>query len=238
VAHALILGTAIGVIDDSMVNGLLWAAVSLLFGFVAAPRLERWAHRLCGPGASIWLAFALGWGLIPGPVAGSAACACLPLLGVPVSALAGALLGLAVGPFVAAAEGLLLAGAIIGCLRLAERVRILLSGGPVAAAALVREFRAGPAAALARYRFWPAAFVGVLARPPWEREIYQYGGGRNALVYFVTGNPGEWLFCMTRYSESLRELEEGDRYLVYGTVYHFEDEGKLFLRECTLVRLG
>jgi stage IV sporulation protein FB len=85
-------------------------------------------------------------------------------------------------------------------------------------------------------RTWPVTFKGVLRKPPWEPALYQYGGGKDALVYFVTDNPGEWIFCDTEYSDFLMELQEGRPYIVSGIVYHFEREGKLFLTRCSLRR--
>jgi hypothetical protein len=77
-------------------------------------------------------------------------------------------------------------------------------------------------------------FKGVLRKPPWEKTLYQYEGGDEALVYFVTDNPDEWIFCTTKYDEHLAELQEGRHYLVSGVVYHFESEGKLFLTRCSI----
>jgi hypothetical protein len=120
-------------------------------------------------------------------------------------------------------------------------VTIALSGcqadRPKTAAELMQEFKNDSQGALQRYQYRTVAFTGVLKRPPWEKAIYQYEGGKEALVYFVTDKPDEWFFCITDYRESLRELREGDRYLVSGIVYRFESEGKLFLTKCSLEKL-
>jgi hypothetical protein len=99
---------------------------------------------------------------------------------------------------------------------------------------LMREFKSDPQGALEKYRARTVTFKGVLKRPPWEKVIYQYEGGTGALVYFVTDNPGEWIFCITPHHEKLHELQEGTEYVVSGTVYHFESEGNLFLMGCSL----
>jgi hypothetical protein len=108
---------------------------------------------------------------------------------------------------------------------------------PKTATQLMQEFKNDPEAALIRYKHQRVTFTGILRRPPWEKAIYQYGGGKDALVYFITDTPGEWFFCDTPYGDNLRHLREGDRYVVSGTVYHFESEGKLFLMKCTLQRV-
>jgi hypothetical protein len=41
-------------------------------------------------------------------------------------------------------------------------------------------------------------------------------------------------FCDVPYDDSLQKLQEGREYIVSGTVYHVEGEGKLFLTECTV----
>jgi hypothetical protein len=169
---------------------------------------------------------------------GSAFGALAPLIGAPVSALGGALLGLVIGPVFAAVEGLLLVGSILGVARLVLILWIGQKGGPKPAAELMREFKDDPAKARRRYQFWTAAFTGVLMRPSWEPGPYQYGGGERALVYFATGTPGEWISCIIDYRDELRELREGDRFLVSGTVYHFESEGRLFLTDCSLKKIG
>ena len=108
---------------------------------------------------------------------------------------------------------------------------------PKTGAELMQEFKNDRQGALERYQYRPVAFTGILKRPPWEKEIYQYEGGKEALVYFVTGNPEEWFFCITDYHDNLRELKEGDRYLVSGTLFHFDPDGKMFLSKCSLEKL-
>jgi len=59
-------------------------------------------------------------------------------------------------------------------------------------------------------------------------------GKGERLLYFVTDNPDEWLFCNLPYDEKLRELKEGGQYRVSGEVYYFERTGKLFLLHCSV----
>jgi Zn-dependent protease len=100
---------------------------------------------------------------------------------------------------------------------------------------VMQHYRDHPEHARGLWRFvWPARFRGVLRKPPWEKTLYQYEDGDLALVYFVTDNPGEWIFCDVCYDEKVRSLQEGREYIVSGTVYHVEAEGKLFLMDCAL----
>jgi hypothetical protein len=84
------------------------------------------------------------------------------------------------------------------------------------------------------WQIWPVTFRGVLRKPPWEEAVYQYGGGEEAMVYFATDNPDEWIFCTTEYDDQLAGLQEGRQYYVSGVVYSFEPDGKLFLARCSL----
>src|SRR5262249_12647746 len=86
---------------------------------------------------------------------------------------------------------------------------------------LMQEFRSDPGSAMTRYGYRRIRFNAVLKRPPWEEALYQYGGGDEAMVYFVTDRPDEWLFCSVPYDDTLRELTEGSRYRVSGEIYHF-----------------
>jgi stage IV sporulation protein FB len=106
--------------------------------------------------------------------------------------------------------------------------------GMTSATALMERYKRDPDAATALGWLRPVTFKGVLRKPPWEPALYQYGGGSDALVYFVTDNPGEWIFCEIEYNERLGELQEGGQYIVSGKVYHFDRDGKLFLRRCSL----
>jgi hypothetical protein len=91
---------------------------------------------------------------------------------------------------------------------------------------------------MAKYKPWwqrTVRFEATLRRPPWQADLIQYEDGwEEALVYFETDVPGEWVYCSTPYTASLRRLEEGRKDLVTGAVYHFEQEGKLFLLRCTI----
>lgn len=103
---------------------------------------------------------------------------------------------------------------------------------------LMREFKKDPRRAMEWYGHRKVAFRAVLKRPPWEKAIFQYGGGKEALVYFVTDGANEWLFCTVPYRDALRELREGREYNVTGEIYHFEDSGKLFLSHCSIRLAG
>ncbi len=99
---------------------------------------------------------------------------------------------------------------------------------------LMQRYKNDPDRAAGTWRIWPVTFRGVLRKPPWEKALYQYEGGEEALVYFVTNNPDEWIFCTTKYDEHLAELQEGRQYFVSGIVYHFENKGNLFLARCSI----
>jgi len=103
---------------------------------------------------------------------------------------------------------------------------------------LMREFKKDPDGAMGRYGgLRRVSFKAVLKKPPWEKALYQYEGGEEAMVYFVTDNPNEWLFCTVPYDDKLRELKGGAQYRVSGNIYYFESEGKLFLSHCSVKRL-
>jgi hypothetical protein len=122
--HGAVFGIAIGVIDGSLAGGLLWLAIAVAFGRVVWPRLVRWVWRIGDlRRQNICLGLALGWGGVAGPLVGSGLGALSPLLGVPVSALGGALAGLLVGPVVLACEGALVGAAVTLAARLLDAFR-------------------------------------------------------------------------------------------------------------------
>jgi hypothetical protein len=98
---------------------------------------------------------------------------------------------------------------------------------------LMREFRSDPGA-MEKYGHRRITFNAVLKRPRWEKALCQYEGGKEALIYFVTDSPDEWLFCILPYDEGLRNLKEGGLYRVSGEIFYFEKEGKLFLHHCSV----
>ena len=101
----------------------------------------------------------------------------------------------------------------------------------------MREFKGDAQGSLEKYKYKTVTFTGEVKKPPWEKAIIQHEGGSEALIYFVTGNPDEWFFCDVKYERWLNEVKEGDRFLVTGTLYHFESAGKLFLTKCSLKKL-
>ena len=83
------------------------------------PTIFRAAGRLSDRRQTFLLDVALGWALIPGPLVGSLFGVLSPIIfDLPVSSLTGGLLGLLVGPVVAAIEGILLASAFAFVLRI------------------------------------------------------------------------------------------------------------------------
>jgi stage IV sporulation protein FB len=66
--------------------------------------------------------------------------------------------------------------------------------GTSTATDLMHRYKVRPDGADLMWQIWPETFRGVLRKPPWEKALYQYEGGQEALVYFVTDNPGEWIF--------------------------------------------
>lgn len=79
----------------------------------------RAAGRLSDRRRSFLLEVALGWALIPGPLAGSLFGTLSPIIfDLPVSSFAGGLLGLLIGPVVAAIEGIILVSAFSLVLRI------------------------------------------------------------------------------------------------------------------------
>lgn len=73
---------------------------------------------------------------------------------------------------------------------------------PKTATNLVREFNNNHQAAMAWYEWRYVTFSAVLRKPPWEPALIQYKNGeKEALVYFETDNPGEWVFCIRRYQK-------------------------------------
>ena len=102
---------------------------------------------------------------------------------------------------------------------------------------LIREFKNDPDGAMRKYGHRSLTFKGVLQKPRWEKEVIQYEGGDNAMIYFVTHDPEGWLFCIVPYDSKLRDLKEGAQYRVSGKIYHYdENEGKsnLFLSRCSV----
>jgi Zn-dependent protease len=105
---------------------------------------------------------------------------------------------------------------------------------PRTAAELMQEFRKDGSRALDKYKYRTVTFKGMVKRPPWAKTLVQHDGGKDALIYIATGNPGEWIFCDIQFTDRVRDLEEGDQCIVTGVVYHFENEGKLFLTRGTV----
>jgi hypothetical protein len=97
----------IGILDESTLSVVEWMVVILLLGYHGMPAIFWMAGRLHEKHPSMFLGVALGWALIPGPPVGMLFGTLSPVIfGLPISSQAGGLLGLVVGPIVAALEGL------------------------------------------------------------------------------------------------------------------------------------
>jgi hypothetical protein len=108
-ASGTVTGMGIGLLDRSVLLGVLWAAVSVAFGVLGIPRIARLAERLIATRRCFWRDVVLGWVLVPGPIAACFAGLLPPFLwDWPGSAFESCLLGLAVGPIFAAVEGLVI----------------------------------------------------------------------------------------------------------------------------------
>ena len=106
---------------------------------------------------------------------------------------------------------------------------------PMTATALVREFKNSQPGGRSWYPWSYVTFSGVLRQPPWEPALIQYKpGDKEAAIYFETDNPGEWIFCIVPYSEKLREVQEGRRYIVTGHVFYYQAGGQLSLMDCSI----
>jgi hypothetical protein len=111
-AAASALGIAL--IDGSLIEAVLWLGMSKALAWLCLPPIVRLAERGSGDPKRFWLDVALGWALVPGPVVG-----CLfglvsaPLWGWP-SAFLGCLVWFLLGPLVAAVEGLVIGGLLVG----------------------------------------------------------------------------------------------------------------------------
>jgi hypothetical protein len=97
----------IGVADESMITALLWSTGSIVFGDRLLPGLMSRAERLSERYRWDLLDVVFGWGLVPGPLVGSAFGVLAPLLWeLPITSFQGGLIGLVLGPILAAVEGL------------------------------------------------------------------------------------------------------------------------------------
>jgi hypothetical protein len=109
IAVGVLCALIIWIVDDSPISALAWLAMSLLRTYHQMPAIFMTVGRLSGRRQSFLLDVALGWALIPGPLVGSLFGTLSPIIfGLPVSSFAGGLLGLLIGPVVAAVEGILL----------------------------------------------------------------------------------------------------------------------------------
>ncbi len=104
--------------DRDLLSAVLWLLGSVIRGWQTLPRLinatRQWAmkcHFLVG--------VAIGWALIPGPLVGSLAGLLAPLIyDLPLTSFQCGLIGLFVGPIVAAVEGVVVAILFFGCFRI------------------------------------------------------------------------------------------------------------------------
>jgi hypothetical protein len=99
----------IGVVDESLVSAGIWLAASLFRAYRGIPAIFQMARRLSERRRSFLLDVMLGWALIPGPHVGSLFGTLSPVIfGLPISSFSGGLLGLVIGPIVAAIQGVVL----------------------------------------------------------------------------------------------------------------------------------
>jgi hypothetical protein len=110
----------ITIVDESMVSAVAWLIASVARSYHGMPAIFRLARRLSESRRSFLLYVALGWALIPGPLVGSLfGTLCPVILDLPISSFAGGLLGLIVGPVLAALEGVILVTGIAFISRMA-----------------------------------------------------------------------------------------------------------------------
>jgi hypothetical protein len=95
--------------DRSLIAALLWLLGALAFGQLSLPVIFRIAsrHTLFLEDDHFYLAAAIGWALVPGPIVGMLLGVLLPSIhDLGISACAGGLVGLVVGPVFTALEGI------------------------------------------------------------------------------------------------------------------------------------
>jgi hypothetical protein len=97
----------IGAADDSVASALLWSTGSIVIGDRVLPVLSRRAEVMSERYRWDLLDVVFGWGLGPGPLVGGFFGALVPLIWeLPITTFQGGLIGLVLGPIVAAVEGL------------------------------------------------------------------------------------------------------------------------------------
>lgn len=106
-----IFGAAVIAIEDGCwSSSLFWLLGSWVRAYYGMPAVIRVVRRVIDPHRHLFLGTAAGWALYPGPLVGGCFGVLVPWIwGVPLSALAAGLLGLVLGPILAAGLGLMVA---------------------------------------------------------------------------------------------------------------------------------
>jgi len=105
------------------------------------------------------------------------------------------------------------------------------------AAELMREFKANPRTALLKYRGRQIVFTGKLMKPDWVEELVSDVRGGEAIIYFATDGPEDWISAIIPFHRGRRrDLEEGQLYLISGEVMGFDEDHVVFLYNCRILK--
>jgi hypothetical protein len=124
IANGVVCSVIIGLADGSLLSAAAWFTGTLVRAYHGMPSIARAARRWSDSRKSFYLDVALGWSLYPGPLVGSFFGAMAPVIwNLPISSLQSAVLGLVLGPVIAAAEGVALASLVLGVVWIYTRRR-------------------------------------------------------------------------------------------------------------------